>query len=175
VYKVGDVYFVIDGNHRVSVAHQLGARTIEAYVTELPTSVPLEVDTKPDDLLIKEGYADFLRQTHLDVVRPGSEVLLTEPARYRELIEHISVHRYYMGIEKKGPVSWDDAVGSWYDHVYMPLITMIRKHEILQQFPGRTEADLYAWLIKHQEALRLQHGGEVVTPEEVVTDFLEQI
>src|SRR5438045_9127127 len=79
VYKVGDVYFVIDGNHRVSVARQLGAKTIEAYVTELPTSVPFEPDTQPDDLLIKEGYADFLRKTHLDQLRPGSQVLLTEP------------------------------------------------------------------------------------------------
>src|SRR5215472_11125932 len=94
VYKVGDAYFVIDGNHRVSVARQLGAKTIEAYVTELPTSVPLEADIQPDDLLIKQGYADFLRQTHLDVIRPGSSVILTEPARYQEVIEHISVHKY---------------------------------------------------------------------------------
>src|SRR2546430_503659 len=89
VYKVGDVYFVIDGNHRVSVARQLGAKTIEAYVTELPTPVPLDANTQPDDLLIKEGYADFLRQTHLDLLRPGSQVILTEPDRYRQLIEHI--------------------------------------------------------------------------------------
>src|SRR5689334_14855089 len=126
VYKVGASYFVIDGNHRVSVARQLGAKTIEAYVTELPTSVPFEPDTQPDDLLIKEGYADFLRKTHLDQLRPGSQVLLTEPARYRELIEHISVHKYYMGINLAHDITWDDAVVSWYDNVYMPVIELIR-------------------------------------------------
>src|SRR5258708_3256521 len=172
VYKVGEVYFVIDGNHRVSVAHQLGAKTIEAYVTELPTAVPFDETTKPDDLAIKEGYAEFLRKTRLDVLRPGSEVLLTEPARYRQILEHISVHKSFMGIEQDHDIPWDEAVESWYDNVYMPMIALIRKFDILGQFPGRTEADLYAWLIKHQEALRLYLGGDVLTPEETVQDFL---
>ncbi len=157
------------------LARQLGAKTIEAYVTELPTPVPLEVDTQPDDLLIKQGYADFLRQTHLDVIRPGSSVILTEPDRYREIIEHISVHKYFMGLEQGHDISWEDAVASWYDNVYMPLVHLIREYDVLSQFPGRTEADLYAWLIKHQEALRLHLGGEVVTPEETVTDFLTKL
>ncbi len=175
VYKVGDVYFVIDGNHRVSVARQLGAKTIEAYVTELPTAVPFDVDTKPDDLMIKEGYADFLQKTHLDVLRPGSQVILTEPARYRQIIEHISVHKYFMGLEQKRDISGDEAVADWYDNVYMPLISLIRDYGMLSQFPGRTEADLYAWLIKHQEALRLHLGGEVLTPEETVKDFISKL
>jgi hypothetical protein len=175
LYKVGDVYFVIDGNHRVSVARQLGAKTIEAFVTELPTPVPLDANTQPDDLLIKEGYADFLRQTRLDVLRPGSQVILTEPDRYRQLIEHISVHRYFLGLEKKRDISWDEAVASWYDNVYMPMVELIRKYGVLSLFPGRTEADLYAWLIKHQEALRLHLGGESVPPEEAVQDFLSKL
>jgi hypothetical protein len=175
VYKIGDVYFVIDGNHRVSVARALGAKTIEAYVTELPTAVPLEPDTKPDDLLIKEGYADFLRETKLDKIRPGSQVILTEPARYRQLIEHISVHRYFKGLEQQREVSWEGAVASWYDNVYMPMIELIRRYDMLSQFPGRTEADLYAWLIRHQEALRLHLGGEAITAEETVEDFLKKL
>ena len=175
VYKVGDVYFVIDGNHRVSVARQLGAKTIEAFVTELPTPVPMDANTQPDDLLIKEGYADFLKQTRLDVLRPASSVILTEPDRYRQLIEHISVHRYYLGLDKKRDISWEEAVGSWYDNVYMPMIDLIRKHDALSLFPGRTEADLYAWLIKHQEALRLHLGGESVPAEEAVADFLSKL
>jgi hypothetical protein len=35
VYKLGEIYFVADGHHRVSVARQLGARYIEAYVIEI--------------------------------------------------------------------------------------------------------------------------------------------
>ncbi len=175
VYKIGDAYFVIDGNHRVSVARQLGAKTIEAYVTELPTAVPLDANTQPDDLMIKEGYANFLRKTRLDVLRPGSQVILTEPARYSQILEHISVHRYFMGLEQKRDISWDEAVADWYDTVYMPMVKLIRDHDVLSNFPGRTEADLYAWLIKHQEALRLHLGGEWLTPEETVEDFVSKL
>jgi hypothetical protein len=174
-YKVGDVYFVVDGNHRVSVARQLGMATIEAFVTEYPTPIDLDENTTIDDLVMKEGYVDFLRQTRLDVLRPGSNVMLTQPDRYRQLLEHISVHQYFMGIDQKRPISWDEAVASWYDNVYMPLVELIRQYDALEFFPGRTEADLYAWLIKHQEALRLQHGGDYVTPDETVEDFLEKL
>lgn len=174
-YKVGDVYFVVDGNHRVSVARQLGMESIEAYVTEFPTPIRLDENTTVDDLAVKEGYAEFLRQTRLDVLRPGSEVILTQPDRYHQLLEHISVHRYFMGIDQDRPISWDEAVASWYDNVYMPLIDLIRKYDMLEFFPGRTEADLYAWLVKHQEAMRLQHGGDSVTADETVDDFLEKL
>jgi|ADGO01.1.fsa_nt_gi ParB-like nuclease domain. len=40
VYQIGDAYFVVDGNHRVSVARQNGAKTIQAYVTPFHTRVP---------------------------------------------------------------------------------------------------------------------------------------
>ncbi len=175
VYKIGSVYFVIDGNHRVSVAKQLGAKTIEAFVTELPTAVPIDEHLDPDDLLIKEGYADFLRKTHLDTLRPGSQVLLTEPARYKEVEEHIDVHRYFKGLEQKRDIPYLEAVASWYDNVYIPMVELIRKYEVLDYFPGRTEADLYAWLIKHQESLRLNLGGEWLTPDETVADFLTKL
>ncbi len=175
VYKVGEVYFVLDGNHRVSVARQLGASTIEAYVTEFPTPVALEANTTPDDLIIKGGYAEFLQKTKLDTLRPGSNVLLTEPDRYQAILQHIQVHRYFKGLDQKRDISWDEAVTSWYDNVYMPMMELIREHNVLESFPGRTEADLYAWLIKHQEALRLQHGGDYLTAEETVEDFLDKL
>jgi hypothetical protein len=175
VYKVGEAYFVIDGNHRVSVARQLGAKTIEAYVTELRTPVPIDENTTEKDLIQKEAYAEFLRRTRLDVLRPEAQIILTEPDHYAQLLEHISVHRYFMGIDQQREVSWDEAVASWYDNVYMPLVRLIREHEVLEHFPGRTEADLYVWLIKHQEAMRLYHGGEHMTPQETVADFLSKL
>lgn len=175
VYKVGDVYFVSDGNHRVSVAHQLGSSTIEAYVTELLTPIPIDASTTPDDLAKKQGLADFLGRTNLNAIRPDALIELTEPGRYRQFLEHIDVHLYFMGLDHKRAVSYPEAVASWYDNVYMPMISLIRKYEVLDHFPGRTEADLYAWLIKHQEALRLAYGGEWRTPEETVEDFITKM
>ena len=40
VYRVGDLHFVMDGHHRVSVARAAGQKTTEAYVTEVLTRIP---------------------------------------------------------------------------------------------------------------------------------------
>lgn len=158
VYKIGDVYFVRDGNHRVSVAKANGLTHIEAHVTEIETVVPLTPDINVDDLIIKTEYADFQKTTHLDVTRRGEEIRLTEPGRYRNLLEHIEVHRYYLGIEWNRPVSLEEAAAHWYDHVYRPVVEAIRATGILEEFPTRTEADLYLWVSYHRERLRQRYG-----------------
>jgi hypothetical protein len=174
VYKVGDAYFVLDGNHRVSVARANGMKTIEAYVTEWSTEVPFDKDTTPEDLFIKEGYAHFLRHTHLKTLRPDSDVVLTEPSRYPAILEHIQVHHYYLGLDCKCPVTWSEAVASWYDNVYLPMVEAIRKHDMLADLPHRTEADLYVWLIQHQGEMQEAYGGEPMSPDDTVEDFIEK-
>ncbi len=97
VYKVGEVYFVLDGNHRVSIAREEGFEFIEAHVIEVKTDIPLTADTQPDDLIIKSEYADFLAQTDFASLRPGVDLSVTVPGQYEKLLEHIQVHRYFMG------------------------------------------------------------------------------
>lgn len=153
VYKVGDVYFVRDGNHRVSVAHMNKAKTIEAYVIEYKTSVPIDQQDNLDDILMKTERTEFFEETRLDTLRPGHNLLFTEPGRYRLVKEHIAFHKYLKEIETGHEIPYEEAVGSWYDHVYMPLIDLIRERDVLSYFPDRTEADLYAWLILHRAEL----------------------
>ena len=153
VYKVGDAYFVKDGNHRVSVARRLGAPTTEAYVTEVRTRVPLSLEDGPDDLILKTEYADFLTRTRLDETRPDADLTLTAPGGYETLLEHISVHRYYMGLERKEDVPFEEAAAHWYDVVYKPVVEAINETGVLRDFPGRTEADLYLFLAEHRAAL----------------------
>jgi len=174
VYKVGDAYFVLDGNHRVSVARAAGMKHIEAYVTEYHTEVPFDKDTVPQDLFIKEGYAFFLRKTGLKALRPASEVILTAPGNYPAIIEHIEVHRYFMGVECDCPVSWEDAVMSWYDNVYLPVVNVIREFNALAEFPNRTEADLYVWIIWHQEELQDHYVGNFVPLERTITELMQK-
>jgi uncharacterized ParB-like nuclease family protein len=47
VYRVGDVYFVFDGHHRVSVARQLERTHIVARVVEIPAMAPVESQRMP--------------------------------------------------------------------------------------------------------------------------------
>jgi hypothetical protein len=47
VYRVGGLHFVSDGHHRVSIAAATGQQTIDAYVTEIRTTVPPDGTARP--------------------------------------------------------------------------------------------------------------------------------
>jgi nucleotide-binding universal stress UspA family protein len=173
VYQVGDAYFVRDGNHRVSVARQLGASHIEAYVTQIETRVPLSPDVQPDDLILKAEYVDFLDLTGLDGIRPEADLSVTVPGQYAKLLEHIEVHRYFMGLEQQREIPHDEAVGHWYDQVYLPVVQVIRDLDVLEDFPERTETDLYLWLSAHRTALEDALGWEI-EPGAAAADLMER-
>lgn len=165
VYKIGEAYFVSDGHHRVSVARELNAAAIEAYVTEVKARVPITAEDEARDVILKGEYTDFLERTELDKLHPEAEVRLTEPGKYQTLLEHIDVHRYFMGLERDQEVPYEEAVAHWYDGVYLPVVRSIRHQGILRDFPGRTEADLYLWVTEHREQLRESLGWEVGTDQ----------
>ena len=158
VYKIGEVYFVRDGNHRVSVAKANDMDAIEARVMEIETMVSLTPETDVDDLIIKAEYAHFLRETQLDETRPDQQIELTEPGRYKILLEHIEVHRYYLGLQWGYEPTVEEAAASWYDNVYEPVVKAIGESGILKSFPQRTEADLYIWVAYHRERLKARYG-----------------
>jgi nucleotide-binding universal stress UspA family protein len=168
VYRIGDAYFVRDGNHRVSVARQLGAKFIQAYVTPVHARVPLSADASPDELIIAEEHARFLERTALDELRPGADVRVTTAGAFERLLEHIEVHRYYMGIDEDRPVSYPEAVGHWYDTIYLPVVARILASDLLRGFEGRTETDLYLWLSEHRGRLTHELGFEL--PSESIAD-----
>ncbi len=165
LYRVGDAYFVKDGNHRVSVARQLGAKTINAYVTPVHTRVPLGPDAGPDELTLAGDYASFLEETGIDRLRPEADLRLTASLRYVSLLEHIRVHQYYMGIDEGRPVGWEEAVAHWYDTVYLPVAREIEEHDLLSQFPNRTVTDLYLFLSEHRGRLERELGWSLEGPQ----------
>lgn len=163
-YRIGDAYFVKDGNHRVSVARQLGAKHIQGYVTTVHSPVPLGSDADRDDLIIASEHADFLEQTRIGELRPEADLSVTAPGVYPTLLEHISVHRYYMGIDFDRPIEWDEAVAHWHDAVYLPVVEAIRSHGLLAEFPDRTETDLYLFLAEHRARLEREFGWSLEGP-----------
>ncbi|MBN1812486.1 MAG: universal stress protein [Anaerolineae bacterium] len=173
VYQIGEAYFVMDGNHRVSVAKQLGATHVEAYVTELHTRVPLSPDVQPQDLIVKAEYTEFLERTHLDELRPDADLSMSLPGKYQELEEHISVHRYFMGIDQNREIPYEEAVAHWYDTVYLLVVQMIRENGILRDFPDRTETDLYLWTLDHRDQLGQELAWEI-EPEVAAEDLVDR-
>ncbi|GAB4481860.1 MAG: universal stress protein [Anaerolineales bacterium] len=161
VYKVGEVYFVLDGNHRVSIARQEGWESIEAHIIEVQTSVPLTADMQPDDLIIQAEYAEFLAETGLQELRPGLDLSVTAPGQYARLREHIQVHQYFMGLDFQRDVDFPEAVTHWYDTVYLTIVEPLREGGFLRWFPGRTATDLYLWVSEHRAALEKELGWEI--------------
>lgn len=167
LFKIGEIYFVRDGNHRVSVARERGQEFMDAYVIEIDVPVPMTADVDLDDLDLKAEYAAFLEQTNLDDIRPPAEIELTLPGEYERLLEHISVHRWYLGEGRGSEVPYDEAVASWFDNVYSPMVALIDEHHLLNDFPDRTQADLYLWIIEYEwflrEAYRNDYSFQVVS------------
>jgi hypothetical protein len=161
LYRIGDAYFVLDGNHRVSVARERGVEFVDAEVIEAETAVPVTADLDACDLEIKGEYARFLERTRLGELRPDQNVEFTIGGGYERLLEHIAVHRYFMGLEQERFIPEDDAVCDWYDHVYRPLEQIIHEKNVLVDFPNRTAADLYLWVMDHRHYLREQFGTKV--------------
>ncbi|MFO7541050.1 MAG: universal stress protein [Chloroflexota bacterium] len=173
VYQIGEVYFVKDGNHRVSVARQLGVDTITAYVTRLDANITLEVDDDPTEIICKVRYAEFIEKTGLDRLRPDADLLMTFCGQYHVLIEQIETYRQQQAQEHSAAVNWEESVAGWYDDVYLPTVVMVREQGILRHFPRRTEADMYFLLWERREELEQALGWRVDT-ETAVSDLVDE-
>lgn len=161
LYKVGDAYFVLDGNHRVSVAREIGAKTISAYVTEVSARLPISTTDSPDELICKARYADFLSRTQLRQTRPEVDLQMTACGQYRLLEEEIEALRQRLSQTLPTPLTTPQAAAVWCDTVYTPIRDVIRQQGVLRDFPQRTEADLYVWLSEHQQELQEKLGWQI--------------
>lgn len=174
LYKVGDVYFVVDGHHRVSVAREQGQEFIEAEVRECASKVRITPNLRPEDLEILGEKVEFLERTGLDRLRPEANIKLTIPDGFSRMLEHIAVHRYFMGLDLQRDIPEEEAVTHWYDTVYLPIVQIIRESDILDDFPGKTEGDLYLWVLDHQHYLSRAEGQPLQPPEEAAREFIEK-
>ncbi len=154
VYQVSDAFFVLDGNHRISVARERGATEIDAYVTEVPTPVPLRPQDDINDFLIKAERAQFLKLTGLDQTRPDSDFAVTEFGAYQDLLHDVGLHWGEMGgtvdEQRDEAVIVASALLDWHDAIYRPTVAEIERRGMLREFPGRTTTDLYAWLVRYR-------------------------
>src|SRR5947209_10835644 len=172
VYKVGEGYYVIDGHHRVSVARSLGRDTINARVIDVQTRAPLGTNVDPEDLLRAAEYAQFLEETQLHRLRPEARLECSRLGRYDEIFKHILGHQYFLGLERGRQVSLPEAVASWYDNVYLPIAKAIRRHKVVEQMPGWTEADLYVEITRRW--LAAGEAGQAAGPHPAVHALLNE-
>jgi len=163
LYLVGQVYFVLDGNHRVSVARQQGHTSIEAYVWEFPTVLDFTADVDIDKLLLEAEQADFLESVSPDNAPEAASIRFTCPGCYKDIAQQVEQYRYGAHETAGEPVSYGQAFANWYEEAYVPAVDAIRQNELLSQFPDRTEADLFIWSWQNGntiEGLELASGSD---------------
>ena len=148
LFEIKDEYYVLDGNHRIAAAKELGHDGILAHIEEfIPSKDTLQ------NILYRER-ADFA-----DRARLPAEVNLTEISQYAYLLEQISEHHQYLG-EKEKEVTLEEAAQDWFKTIYRPLCTIVERSRLAESFPDRTIDDLYAYITFHQwkEGRKRQYG-----------------
>jgi len=175
LYKIGDAFFVRDGNHRVSVARQRGVEMIDAEVIELRTRVPVDSALTARDLLYKLEHRHLLERLPIDRVLPEIEVEFSDVGDYRRLATYIEAHGFRVSQLWKRYVSPEEVLRDWYEYGYRPIAEMIREERILDAFPERTELDLYLWIVYHRERLALEARDEKISPEAAKDDILKNV
>jgi nucleotide-binding universal stress UspA family protein len=172
VYKVSEVYFVLDGNHRVSIARQEGWKEIQAHVIEIQTDIPLTPDVRPEELIVKAEYADFLEQTGLNKTPEMVDLRITIPGGYQKLLDEISICRCQIEQEEQYDCSLQESAESWYRDIYLLFAEAVRERGMMRWFPDRTITDLYVWMSDHRSELEKELGWSI-RPEAAAEVFIQ--
>lgn len=173
LYELGGLYFVRDGNHRVSVAKSKGIDFIDAEVVSLQSEIKLRPGSSKEEMVKQVIHYEkrvFYNETNFGDITDFWCLDFTTPGQYDVIYNHILIHKYYINMDKTDEISIEDAIMSWFQNVYMPVIKTIDTHHILRHFRKRTRSDLYVFFIKYWDELKQKFGNEV-TLDEAAEEF----
>jgi hypothetical protein len=140
LFKIGDLYFVRDGHHRVSVAKSLGRPDIDAYVTEVETRVPLDSETRLSDLPLKDHERLFFERVPLPADARG-RIDVSDPWDYGTLAEAVEAWGYRAMQERGSFMDRAEVARTWFADEYEPVAEMLREGGLAAS--GETETDAY--------------------------------
>ncbi len=148
VYQVKDDYYVIDGNHRVTVAKEIHQLYIDAEVFELlPAGDSLEH-------VLWRKKAGFTLKT-------GLELNFTDIESYRLAIHYLHLHQQALSEKNKAQISLKEAASDWRMEVYDPAIASLKQLNIESCFPAHSLDDLFLYILHHQYTKSALQGREI--------------
>jgi hypothetical protein len=153
VYRLGDMHFVIDGHHRVSIAIATGATTIEAYVTEVLTQIPPRGIRGRRDLLVKSYERIFRARVPLPAA-DLAKITVTDPWSYAELGEAVEAWGFRYMQDKAKFLNRAEVARHWYAEEYVPVVRMMRSADLIG---SRTEAEAYMRVAAERYRLIMTH------------------
>lgn len=177
VYEINGLYFVRDGNHRVSVAKARGTEFIDAEVVTLQSEIKLKKPNNMNDIvkqIINYEKRLFYAETSFGDITDFWCLDFSRAGRYDVIYNHILTHKYFLNQQQEDEVSMEDAILSWFTKVYVPIISTIQKKKILKKFPKRTYSDLYVWIVRYWDDLKHKFGNNEIPIDLAVEDFTKK-
>ncbi|MBD5403451.1 MAG: transcriptional regulator [Treponema sp.] len=164
VYELAGLYFVRDGNHRVSVAKSKGVEFIDAEVVSLQTEVrlsPVHTLTGITKQIVNYEKRNFYFETSYGDITDYWNLDLSIPGQYDIIYQHILTHKYFINMGKKEEISMEQAIKSWHTTVFLPAIAIIEKYNIIKYIKNRTTGDLYIYLVDSLYQINEKFGAEI--------------
>jgi hypothetical protein len=154
VYRVGDLHFVRDGHHRVSVAKSLGREDIDAYVTQVRTRVGTGDALRLADLPLKGHERMFRERVPLDAAQ-RARVRPSDPWEFGRLAEGIEAWGFRVTQERREYMDRQEVAQLWYEDEFLPVVDMLREGGFIR--PSETEADAYTRVVTARYELLRTH------------------
>jgi hypothetical protein len=139
VFQIGDLYFVQDGHHRVSVARAMGDKDINANVVEVRTKLGAGRELRMSDLPLKAHERVFHERVPLPPAA-RRRIELSDEWRYAQLATLIESWGYRAGLERARLLPRRDMALLWFKEEYEPMVDMLREAGI---GGGGTETERY--------------------------------
>jgi hypothetical protein len=165
VYRVGDLHFVSDGHHRVSVALALGVTTIDAYVTDVQTRLSATGIRYPGDLIVKDYRRIFLDRVPLRG-QARAAISLTDPWDYATLAECVEGWGFRLMQNERTLLDRPTVAQRWYDEEFAPVVRMLRDAGMIG---AQADAEAYLWVSRERYRLVRNHRWD----DEVITALRE--
>ncbi len=140
LFQIGDLFFVRDGHHRVSVAKSLGRDDIDAYVTEVTTRLKLGADLRVSQLPLKDHERLFRERVPLDAER-RKRIKLSDPWDFGVLAEAVEAWGFRLMQERGHYYERAEVARTWFDEEYVPVSELIASGHLVER--GETETDAY--------------------------------
>ncbi|GHH57185.1 chromosome partitioning protein ParB [Lentzea cavernae] len=153
VYRVGELHFIMDGHHRVSVAHALGLAVIDAYVTQVITRINSSGIRYRGDLIVKDYRRLFLERVPLSG-EARAAVVLSDPWHYAQLGEHVEAWGFRLMQDTGQFLDRAEVARRWYADEYKPVVVMLRQADMVSD---RTETEAYMWVAAERYRLIRTH------------------
>jgi hypothetical protein len=162
--KVGQLYFVRDGHHRVSVSRALGRTDIDAYVTEVVTRIDADKAMKLSDLPLKSHERVFFERVPLPT-SARAEIVLSDRDDYDELAEGVEAWGFRASQSRGDSLDRKQTAQLWLETEYRPVVAMLREADLIR---GATETEAYMSIAAERYRLLRTHDWSEDVLQQVI-------